>query len=318
MNLPPLLDIERAIYKKSYYHFFCAAFAALSPGEAFSDNWHIKATCDLLQEEFERMAAGLPRKQNIIVNMPYRSAKSLIFSVMFQAWAWTVRPSTKFICVSYGQDLANELARYSRNLMTTEWYQARWGDRWQFVGDAKRIELYANTHGGFRKSVGADGQITGSGADMILLDDPQNPKLTASKVERENTIKFYKETLYSRLNQLEIGSRILVQQRLHVEDLTGHLLKQGSTRYRHVCVPAELTDDLSPKEWTKHYLDGLFWPGRFSRAVLDEIRDDQGSTVYTNQLLQKPVPAEGGLLKTQWFQTCTWADFALLTKSVSK
>lgn len=312
--IPSLIEVERALFAKSYYYFFVDAFAALFPGETFSDNWHIKATCDLLQKEFERMAAGLPRKHNIIVNMPYRSAKSLIFSVMFQAWVWTVRPSTKFICVSFAQFLANELSRASRNLMTTEWYQERWGDKWQFVGDAKRIEMYANTHGGYRKSVGTGGQITGSGADMILLDDPQDPQLAASEVERANTIRFYKETLYSRLNQLEIGSRILVQQRLHVEDLTGHLLNKGSGRYRHVCVPAELTSDLSPQEWHQHYVDGLFWPDRFSRTVLNEIRDDQGSTVYANQLLQKPVPAEGGLLKRQWFQTCTWADFATLTR----
>jgi predicted phage terminase large subunit-like protein len=303
--IPSLIEVERALYAKSYYHFFIAAFAALSPGEAFSDNWHIKATCDLLQEEFERMAAGLPRKQNIIVNMPYRSAKSLIFSVMFQAWAWTVRPSTKFICVSYGQDLANDLSRASRNLMATEW---------QFVGDAKRIELYANTHGGFRKSVGTGGQITGSGADMIILDDPQDPKLAASEVERTKTIRFYKETLYSRLNKLEAGSRILVQQRLHEEDLTGHLLKQGSDRYRHICVPAELTDDLSPKKWSRHYIDGLFWHDRFSWVVLNEIKDEQGSTVYANQLLQKPSPPEGGLLKKRWFQVVTPQDFVQLMR----
>jgi predicted phage terminase large subunit-like protein len=315
--IPSIIEVDQALYAKSYYDFFIAAFAALFPGEAFSDNWHIKATCDLLQEEFERMSAGLPRKQNIIVNMPYRSAKSLIFSVMFQAWAWTVRPSTKFICVSYGQDLANDLSRASRNLMATDWYQERWGDTWQFVGDAKRIELYANTHGGFRKSVGTGGQITGSGADMIILDDPQDPKLAASEVERLKTIRFYRDTLYSRLNKLEAGSRILVQQRLHEEDLTGYLLKQGSSRYRHICVPAELTEDLSPKEWAQHYVDGLFWHDRFSWAVLGEIKDEQGSTVYANQLLQKPSPPEGGLLKKRWFQVIPQRDFEELTRHVT-
>jgi len=317
LNFPPLLDIERAIYQRSYYHFFKQAYAVLHPGESYSDNWHIKAFCDLLQAEAERIQRGETKDRDLIVNTPFRSAKSLIFSVMFNAWVWSIWPQAKFIGVSYSSALALELGVRTRDLINSEWYQERWGHQYQLAADTNQKGFYKTDKGGFRKSVGTGGQILGSGADFIVLDDAQDPQLAASATERQNTIDFYRHTLYSRLNQLDIGIRVNVQQRLHDEDLSGYLLKHNPTNYRHICVPAVLTDDLQPKAWASNYVDKLFWPDRFTYPVLQDYQATMGAMAYANQLMQKPMPAEGGMLKKQWFQVVTQQQFELLTRGTT-
>jgi len=150
-------------------------------------------------------------------------------------------------------------------------------------------------------------------------DDPQNPKKASSEVERLNTIEFYDHTLVSRLNQLEIGVRIVVQQRLHEQDLTGHLMdvKDGRPEeHKHICIPGELDEEiLSPPDIKKYYKDGLFWPTRFSRSVIDSFKKSLGSLQYAGQIGQRPVPPEGNLFKKAWFEVI---DPAMIVRDPSK
>ena len=87
---------------------------------------------------------------------------------------------------------------------------------------------------------------TGMGADIIVIDDPQNPQLARSEVERENANQFFNETLRSRLNQPEIGVFIVIMQRLHENDLTGMLLNKEPNEWDHICLPAEISDNVKP------------------------------------------------------------------------
>jgi predicted phage terminase large subunit-like protein len=170
--------------------------------------------------------------------------------------------------------------------------------------------FYANTNGGFRKSVGTMGQITGSGSSFIIIDDGANPKRAASERERQNTIEFYDHTLYSRLNQPEIGVRINIQQRLNDLDLTGHLLATNKDQYEHICIPAELTEKARcfPVELEKYYINNLFWPTRFSKRILDNYLKTLGSLQYAQQVNQLTSPEEGNLVKSKWFDIVSADD----------
>lgn len=143
-----------------------------------------------------------------------------------------------------------------------------------------------------------------NGILMHNCDDPQNPKKANSEIERQNTIDRYNETISNRLNQLDIGSRVIIMQRLHNGDLTGYLMdpKHGRPNdHRHICIPAELDREIiSPPELADKYRDGLFWPTRFSRLVLDAERK-KGSLYFAGQFGQRPVPPEGNLFKKAWF-----------------
>ena len=94
--LPPSpLEVNRAIYKASFYQFYVDAFRILEPETDYSPNWHIKYLCDVLQEEAERISRKEVKKQDIIVNVPFRSSKSLICSIVFPAWCWIKFPTMK-------------------------------------------------------------------------------------------------------------------------------------------------------------------------------------------------------------------------------
>lgn len=324
-TLPSLDDVCREQYRRSYYRFFVDAYRVLHPGEAYLPNWHITELCGLLQAEVERIRARAPRAADLVCNTPFRSAKSLIFSVCLNAWAWAHWPQAKFICVSFSSPLALELAMRTRDLIQSDWYQRLYGHVFQLADDANTKGFFKTDKGGFRKSIGTGGQITGSGADIIVLDDPQDPARAASETERKATIDFYRHTLYSRLNDPALGVRVTVQQRLHEEDLTGYLLSQNPDAHRHVCIPAELTPGAHarPMEWACHYRDGLFWPERFGRGQLAEYRQALGSKQYANQLQQQPSPDGGTVFKREWFATrpapaqATRTDFYLDTASTA-
>lgn len=304
------LELQRYVYKKSYYEFFKKAFEILHPSELYSDNWHTKLLCDRLQQEVLRIHRRELRKKDLIINVPFRSSKSMIVSVMFLPWVWITYPNFKFIYVSYSENLALEHAQFSRNLIASEWYQTLFGNCFTYSSSEDSKHFYANTAGGYRKSTGTGGQITGSGADIVVIDDGQNPKRAASEKERKNTIDFYDHTLYSRLNQPEIGIRINVQQRLHDQDLTGHLLFTNPEQYDLIKIPAQITEKSKPipSELTKYYKDGLFWPGRFSKRILENYEKTLGSLQAANQLQQETAPEEGNLVKRSWFEVLSSSE----------
>lgn len=299
-------DLERQIYEESYYEFFKVAFCQLHPSTAYDENWHAKYICDILQEEVERIIRKEPRKHDIIINVPFRSAKSMISTVIFPVWAWTRDASLKFFNISYSGPLALEHSMRSRDLIDSVWFQRLYGNTIKLRADKNAASHYETLDKGMRKAVGTGGQITGSGADIILVDDPQDPKKAASEVERKNTIEFYDHTLFSRLNEPDIGVRIIIQQRLHEQDLTGHLMDSRTGRpndHKHICIPGELDKTvLSPPELEKHYTNGLFWPTRFSNKTLDSYKKALGSLQYAGQMGQRPVPPEGNLFKRKWFE----------------
>jgi len=307
MDLTKLeLELTRDIFKGSFYQFYLMAYAQLHPGEDYDDNWHAKYLCDILQEEFNRiMVRKEPRDKDIVINMPFRSSKSMITTVIFPVWCWSQNPRTKIISVSFSEPLALEHAGLSMNLIKSNWFQKYYGN--EVILNRGAVSFYKTTAGGFRKSVGTGSAITGSGGDIIIVDDPINPKKAASETERQNALDFYDHTLYSRLNQLEIGVRIIVMQRLAEMDLSGHLLKLAPESHFHINIPANIDlpadrDRVAPQELLKHYKDNLFWESRFNRSVLLDFNKRLGEVQAAGQLQQRPAPAQGNLLKREWFE----------------
>lgn len=307
LNLEKLeKELEKQIYKESYYEFFKVAFCQLHPDDEYDENWHAQYLCGELQKEAERIWRKEPREKDIIINMPFRAAKSMITTVIFPVWCWAQNPRTKFICVSYSGDLALEHAQLSRNLINSVWFQRLYGNKFGWDPHDNAKGFYKNTEGGFRKSVGTGGQITGSGGDIIIVDDPQNPKKAASEVERENAKSFYDHTLYSRLNNPSVGVRIIVMQRLHEEDVSGHLVDDKTGRpedHKHICIPAKYDEEiLQPAELKEKYINDLFWPSRFSEKELKSYNRVLGELQAAGQLQQRPAPAEGNLVKRAWIE----------------
>ena len=299
-----LLADERARCERSYYDFFIAAWRVLEPNTPLDDNWHIKYLCDLMQKEVERIAAHKNKTKDIIINIPPRAGKSYICTVMLTPWIWTRYPHFKVINSSYSMELSTKLCLDSRRLIDSAWYQALWSGVYQLTSDQNTKSWYENNRGGMRKSTSTGAAITGTGCDILIVDDPQNPELSDSEIERETVKRYFGKTLYSRLNNQIIGLRIIIQQRLHEDDLTGYLLANSRKNYRFICLPAILDDNVSPPELTKNYKGGLFFPARFSREVLEAARlsTNLGAFGFSAQMQQKPSPDTGGLFKKTWWK----------------
>ncbi len=110
-------DIFLAAVAQDLKLFLIQAFNELNPNTEFLDNWHIDAIVNCLELSIE---GKMPR---LIINLPPRNLKSILISVALPAFLMGRDPTVKIICVSYGEDLANDLARKTRRILTSPWYR---------------------------------------------------------------------------------------------------------------------------------------------------------------------------------------------------
>lgn len=301
LNEKQLLKVlESELCKRSLYEFFKASSVILYPNVAWDLNWHFKYICDLLQMEVERIIAKEAKDKDYVVNLPFRSGKSILISIIFPVWCWVKDPSMSIITVSATDNLATKFSHQSKILIDSEWFQERFGSIFQLRLDTHAKGNYMNSSGGRRESFGINSGIIGSGCDIMLLDDIQSPD-NVSAVGLKNTIESYTDVLYSRLNNPEISLRICLQQRVHQNDISGYLMRTNPDKYRHICIPAVLTPDLSPKELAVYYIDKLFWKGRFSHKVLDDFKATMRPAPFAGQLMQRPNVEDGDMIKRTWF-----------------
>lgn len=281
----------------------------LEPNTPLELNWHHKEIARVLELHTFRILLGISKadepdpvlSKDLIINVPPRTTKSMLVTVMWPIWAWTVSPSLSFLTVSYSASLAIKHARLSRTIAQSDKFQAMFEAAFHIKTDQNTKSHYENEDGGERYAIGLGGSATGSGGDVIIVDDPTNPKEAASDVERTNANRNYSETVYNRTRNPKTAVRVIIMQRLHEDDLTGYLLKQSPNSYHHINVPAELTPKVKPERFKDYYKDGTFWPSRFTPELLADYKRSLGSYGYAGQMLQQPAPPEGGMLKKAWF-----------------
>ena len=148
--------------------------------------------------------------------------------------------------------------------------------------------------------------------NCLIIDDPLNAKEAHSEVKRDACIRWKDETMSSRFNVKEKAVEILIMQRLHENDLTGHLLRKGG--WEHLVLPAEFEtsrrsrtkvfDMSTGKPWEDQRKEEgeLLFPTLLPKPVLEQLKKDLGSYAYAGQYQQRPVPAGGGILKREWFK----------------
>lgn len=301
-ELRHLYELEKRYCEESYFKFFQRAWAVMEPYTPLVPNWHIEYLCNILQEEIERIAERKPKTKDINLNIPPRSGKSYIVSIMLCPWAWTRFPHLKFIFSSHSLSLSIDHCVKGRRLIESEWYQRHWNKVFKLAGDQNVKSYYENDQGGARFATSVTGGITGHGADFIGCDDLLDPLKAQSELSRKAAHEHYRQTLYTRLNDQKTGVRVIVNQRLHEEDITGIELNERGQQYQNICIPGEYDADLvSPKSLKKHYKKGLFFPERFSRKVLEEYQKALGSVGYAGQVQQSPSAQEGNLfLRKYW------------------
>ncbi len=176
------------------------------------------------------------------------------------------------------------------------------GDPWGLNPDQSAKGRFENDRKGYRLATAVHGMATGEGGDRVVLDDPHNAAQAQSEIERGRTTGWYDHTIPTRLNDPNTSSQVVVMQRLHEDDLTGHLLKRGG--WHHLCLPG-LYDPrhpyLSPAD-IRTVVDEPLDRVRMPSWRIKELRVDLGAYGFAGQILQLPAPAEGGLLKKAWWR----------------
>lgn len=305
MAIPTLIECERELCRRSLVDFQRMAWPIVEPATPYVHGWHIDAITDHLT------AATNGQIRNLIINMPPRHMKSLICAVFWFTWVWTFRPASRWLFASYSATLSIRDSLKCRRIIEHPWYQDRFGDGFQLTGDQNQKSRFENDKTGLRLATGVGGQATGDGGDYLVVDDAHKALDAHSTALREEANRWWDETMSTRGNNPATVVKIVIMQRLHERDLTGHLLERMQTdgqHYEHLCLPAEYEPKAQQRITSIGWKDPrtehgqLLWPQRFGPAELKDLKGSLGSYGVAGQLQQRPAPDEGGILKKVWWR----------------
>lgn len=300
---------EAALYESSLHSFIKGAWPIIEGGREFVDGWHLQAICEHLEAVYRGEIKML------LINEPPRCMKSTAFPVALPAWIWTIEPSLQFLFLSYGSTLSIRDSVKCRRIIASKWYQQRWGHKFQISSDVNTKLRFDNSKTGYRIATSIGGMGTGEGGDIIGVDDPNNAGDIDSDVIREWTNDWCDHVLSTRLNNPKTGRVVMIQQRLHTQDYSGHILAKNLPDLVHLCLPMEFEaarkcitvplKSTSGKPWEDPRTEEkeLLWPARFGPEEVERLKRSMNSEyVVAGQLQQRPAPAAGGLIKKAWWQ----------------
>ena len=226
------LSTVRARCQSSLRAFIEEVWPVVEPQTPFVGNWHIDALCAHLE------AVTRGELRNLLINIPPGCMKSYIVSVMWPAWEWTQRPHSRYLCVSYDQNLSTRDNLRCRRIVESDRYRALF-PHVVLAADQNQKTRYDTQQGGWRigASVGA-GRVTGEHPHRKIIDDPISVDDARSDVERQRVIDHFDETLSSRGKALHAAT-VIIMQRLHQHDLSAHVLERHRATYTHLCLPMQ-------------------------------------------------------------------------------
>jgi predicted phage terminase large subunit-like protein len=265
----------------------------LSIGHVQAIGWHL-----------DQVARG--EITRLIITLPPRSLKSTLASVLFPAFMLGKNPRQQILCVSYGQELSAEFQAPFARLIQSEFYRRVFPQVRLRRDIADRSET---TRGGRRQAISTGGALTGRGADLIIIDDPMKADDALSPEKRQKVVGWFRQTLLSRLNDKRTGAIVLVMQRLHMDDLAGHLIREGGWTVLNLPATAENAVDIPtgplPGQVFHREPGDLLQPVREPLEKLEELKTQMGPFGFSAQYQQRPIPEEGAILNWDWFGRTT-------------
>jgi predicted phage terminase large subunit-like protein len=285
----------------------------LEPETKFVDGWPLWAMC----EHLEAVTAG--EINRLLVTVPPGFCKSLLVDVFWPAWEWGPmdKAHLRYVTFSYSASLTERDNSRFKDLVESREFQALWGDRVEITraGDVK----VSNSAKGWKIASSVGGVATGERGDRILLDDPHNVKEAESEVVRSETVRWFRESMSNRLNDIERGAIVIIMQRVHASDVVGTIF---DLNLDYECLMIPMRHDVSrqvdaagdPKKTRIGWFDPrydpdldqcdgiLAWPERFPERAVERIKAEIGSFAWASQYQQSPAPRGGGIIKRSWWQ----------------
>jgi len=314
------LQARREINNRSLFEFIKYFWPQISNDE-FKGNWHIEYLCKELEIVAERVAKGLPREYDLIINVPPGTTKTITCSIMFPVWCWTKWFHLRFITASYSSPLSLESAEYSRDLIWSDAFKEVYPeleikDDKSAKGNFKVVKkeqvspgrMARQVLGGNRYSTSVGATVTGFHGHILIWDDLLNPEEAISEKGLETANRWMGQTLGMRKTDKDVTVTIGIMQRLHQNDPTGFILSKKRKNVRHISLPGEIRnykEQLHPPELAKYYKDDLLDPKRLSWKTLEDSESILGQYGYAGQIGQNPTPPGGGMFKVDHFSMIT-------------
>jgi predicted phage terminase large subunit-like protein len=288
------------LLRHDLYTFMVRCFAHLYPSTVFMPNWHLELMAGRLAE----CMSG--KRRRLIINVPPRHLKSLLASVALPAFILGHDPSAQIICISYAMELSEKLARDCRSIMTSSWYKLLFPET-RLSSPRPAVQELITTRHGSRLGTSVGGVLTGRGCDLMIIDDAAKPEEAVSEPQRKKVNEWFDGTALSRLNSKQDSRIVIISQRLHEDDLAGHVMEQGGWDVLRLAAIAECDEEyeletLGYQRLLTRRAGEPLHAAREPRPVLDRIRGSLGEFNFACQYQQAPIPLTGGLVKRDWLR----------------
>lgn len=262
----------------------------------------------------------IQRARDLDVNVPPGSSKTSIIMLAAPTWMWLRWPGWRSICLSANPGMMIDMADRAREIIRNPWYQKTFEPTWTLSESSDAKGFYRNSAGGFRLSAGYFAKILGGRGDALLVDDPDDGTTVFSKTVRESTHRRWDTTLRNRLNDKRRSLRIVIQQRVHTEDTSGHVLSNPASQWEHLRIAQEYRAPQACFRDKKGVFTlcascrrgESFLGWKDTRAVgelMDKVRnppevlaeEKANNLIWEAQHQQEPMQMEGNVFKSEWW-----------------
>lgn len=286
-----------AICRSDFGAYIEKSFNILNPHKKLIPGRHI----DGMAWHLSQCITG--KIKRLIITVPPRHLKSHCASIAFPTFVTGHNPGRKIITVSYAEELAHSFSRARRKLTTSPFYNLMFP---KAKIDPKKCteSLIEMREGGSCLATTVRGGVTGFGASLVIIDDPIKAADAMSDSERDYVNRWFRDTLYTRLDNKNDDVIIIVMQRVHDDDLVGHVLELDD--WTHLCLPA-IAEEYSEIQYTEHYtherlVGDVLHPETETYETLMRIKRIMGSRNFAAQYQQSPLPENGNMVKAEWFK----------------
>ena len=288
--------VLQAILAVDLMTFIEYTFGVVRPDVIFKPNWHIEALAHALSQ----VASG--ESKRLIITLPPRNLKSICASVALPAWFLGHHPSERVVAVSYSDALARTHANDFRRVVNDPLYQATFPG---MVIERDTDREITTTKRGRRYATSIEGTLTGLGGNLVIIDDPLKLGDVHSEAIRSRSIEWYRSTLVTRPDDKKAARIVLVMQRVHQDDLVGHLQEQGGFEILNLPAIAQREETYylgGGRDYTRQKRE-LLHPEHEPADVLAELKREMGPIAFSAQYQQSPIPPGGTIIKRKWLTT---------------
>ncbi len=301
---------EHGVWRGGLLSFVRYFWHILEPGTPFTDGWVLEAICEHLE------AVTFGEITNLLINVPPGCCKSLLTNVFFPAWEWGAMgmPHIRYVTFSYSSSNTERDNQRFGDLITSPEFKAMYPE---VQVRQNGLGMVSNYKHGWKLASSVTGSATGKRGNRAICDDLNNVKESESKPVMEETNRWFRESLSSRLNDMETDAKVVIAQRVADGDVSGEILRL-KLPYCHLMIQMEYewqadeegnpyTTDIGwvDPRWKPDPEDcngELAWPARFSERAVRDLKVELGPYAVAAQLQQTPEPRGGGLIKREYWQ----------------